>query len=537
MEMKTVKKPFFERNDSFLNHDINYYFDDLVAMTPDEFRDWVIEMRKTVVKIWDEEGNPPRTGKNENDIIDEWNKMEGYPTEKTFTFTDELSDIDNDVLINRVRLGAEVDQWFSTMMKTRINYSDKDNGHSIYDLFSDDKFLERMYKGSMRHFRRDSMYNHAKSAIKKDPKFSVVSVETGEEWMEAFYGSPTIFKGKGFILEEVKMREGVNSGYHQLNQSDILHLTKQQVLDYKEKGWLKYKNYSTFDVENMPDNTVYNIRVYKTGEKIFPKGFASFRIGYIQVAHNYPPATAKCIYERFTEHCKDEEVLNIYDPSAGWGGRILGAMSCRDDRVVHYIGTDPNPDNFYTVDSVVRSKYEDVAEFYNTRTYRGNSFLSEPNTYHIFQECAEDIGNHPDFQRYRGCLDFVFTSPPYFNREAYSEDENQSYKKYGSSYESWRDGFLRPTLETCVEFLKSDRYLLWNIADLLVKGKYIPLEKDSKDILESLGMEYKYVLKMAMEGMPGQNRLDENGVPKCKNFCKVKDTYYKYEPVFVYYKP
>jgi hypothetical protein len=134
-------------------------------------------------------------------------------------------------------------------------------------------------------------------------------------------------------------------------------------------------------------------------------------------------------------------------------------------------------------------------------------------------------------------LDFIFTSPPYFNREAYSEDENQSYKKYGSSYESWRDGFLRPTLETCVEFLKSDRYLLWNIADLLIKGKYIPLEKDSKKILESLGMEYRYVLKMAMEGMPGQNRLDENGVPKCKNFCKVKDTYYKYEPVFVYYKP
>jgi len=78
---------------------------------------------------------------------------------------------------------------------------------------------------------------------------------------------------------------------------------------------------------------------------------------------------------------------------------------------------------------------------------------------------------------------------------------------------------------------------LWNIADLLVKGDYLPLEKDSKDILESLGMQYKYTLKMAMEGMPGQNRLDENGVPKCKNFCKVNGTYYKYEPIFVYYKP
>ena len=137
---------------------------------------------------------------------------------------------------------------------------------------------------------------------------------------------------------------------------------------------------------------------------------------------------------------------------------------------------------------------------------------------------------------YRGKLDLVFTSPPYFNREAYSEDENQSYKKYGSSYESWRDGFLRPTLETCAEWLKPERYLLWNIADLLIKGEYLPLEKDSIEILESVGLQYKYTLKMAMESMPGQNRVDENGIPKCKNYCKVEDRFLKYEPIFVFKK-
>ena len=42
---------------------------------------------------------------------------------------------------------------------------------------------------------------------------------------------------------------------------------------------------------------------------------------------------------------------------------------------------------------------------------------------------------------------------------------------------------------------------------------------------------------MAMESMPGQNRLDENGIPKCKNYCKVNDRYLKYEPVFVFWKP
>jgi len=244
--------------------------------------------------------------------------------------------------------------------------------------------------------------------------------------------------------------------------------------------------------------------------------------------------TAKYLYERFTEHIKDQERIVIYDPSAGWGGRILGAMGCRDDRRVHYVGTDPNPDNFYG--DMSGSKYESLADFYNTKTYRGNPFFSETNTYHIFQECAEEIHIHPDFKQYKGKVDLIFTSPPYFNREAYSENEKQSYKKFGSSYNAWRHGFLAPTLETCVEYLRPERYLLWNVADLLVSGKYLPIEQDSRDILESLGMIYKHTIKMALESMPGQNRIGEDGIPLCKNYCKVSDKYYKYEPIYVFYK-
>ena len=333
----------------------------------------------------------------------------------------------------------------------------------------------------------------------------------------------------------MKIRDGLNTGYFQIEQSKILQLTGEQVQKFKDCGWLEDRHHSTFDIDNMPEDRVYAIRVYQKGKKIFPKCFASFRIGYIQVAVNYPPMTAKYLYERFTDDIKDQEVINIYDPSSGWGGRILGAMACRDDRSIHYVGTDPNPDNFYGVEG--GSKYESLADFYNTQTYRGNPFFSETNTYHQFMEGSEEIQHHPDFQQYKGNLDLIFTSPPYFNREAYSEDENQSYKKYGNTYESWRDGFLRPTLETCYHWLKSDRYMLWNIADLLVSGEYLPLEQDSIDILQELGMEYKHVLKMGLELMPGQNRLDENGVPKCKNYCKVNGKYLKYEPVFVFYKP
>ena len=77
----------------------------------------------------------------------------------------------------------------------------------------------------MRHFRRDSLYEHAKSAFRNDPKFAIVNVKSGEEWIDAFFTSSQIFKGYDFILEEVKTREGKNTGYFQVEQSDILCLS------------------------------------------------------------------------------------------------------------------------------------------------------------------------------------------------------------------------------------------------------------------------------------------------------------------------
>ena len=46
-------------------------------------------------------GEKPNEG-----IIHEWNKMSTYPVHE-FTHTDELSDTDDDVIINKSRLGAE----------------------------------------------------------------------------------------------------------------------------------------------------------------------------------------------------------------------------------------------------------------------------------------------------------------------------------------------------------------------------------------------------------------------------------------------
>jgi hypothetical protein len=223
----------------------------------------------------------------------------------------------------------------------------------------------------------------------------------------------------------------------------------------------------------------------------------------------------------------------VYDPSSGWGGRILGAMSTRLSTPLHYVGTDPNTDHSIAGDS---TKYADLANFYNASKNSGVLFQSA-NTFDIYQLGSEVIGSDERFCKYKGKLDMVFTSPPYFAKEAYSEDPTQSYKKF-TGYDAWREGFLRPTLKTAVEWLRNDRYLLWNIADAKFGADMLPLEKDSRDILLELGMEYKGVLKMSLAQMPGGNRIDpDTGLPKAKNFCKVNGMWLKYEPIFVFYKP
>ena len=53
---------------------------------------------------------------------------------------------------------------------------------------------------------------------------------------------------------------------------------------------------------------------------------------------------------------------------------------------------------------------------------------------------------------YIGKVDFAMTSPPYFNREMYSDDDNQSYKL--GTYEDWRDSFLKPFINEVYTLLK-----------------------------------------------------------------------------------
>ena len=476
-----MKKYYYERS-NLLESDVNIYFEELLYMNDKETSKWIKNLRSFIISEWDDKGIPPTIGQNTDKILTNFGKLRDYPVEDFLVFDD---DGNEDVIRNYNKQATSINQFFPTMLKTRVGKA------SIYDWFTDE-FQDRFEKVIRRILKRDSMYNWSKCIWKDD------------EIPEHF-----------FIVQHKK---ATNTG-------------RYKTLSAEEVYKLDDKHKTNLPKELDGEVNDFFVRTFELKQRIFPAGIQAFRLGLGQPAVNFPPLTARYLYERYTDHINIDELedkqLNIYDPSSGWGGRILGAMSSL--KRIHYIGTDPNTDNF--IDEVGISRYEYVANFFNNEVLESNPFWEEEkNTFHYFQEGSEHIGNHSEFQQYKGKLDMVFTSPPYFDREQYSDDDEQSFKAY-PMYRDWRDNFLKPTLTNAYESLRSDRYLLWNIADIKIGATtYHPLEQDSIDIIESLGGVYKGKLKMLMASMIG---VDQSNV---KNSVKVDGVAMKYEPIFIFHK-
>lgn len=545
-----MSKNYFYERSRFSEFKSNTTYHQLLQKTDDEFVIWAKLLRKEVTTQWDVYGTPPVIGRNEDGIIARFKKLRGNKC--NFLENDLSGDKESLGIIQNFNKDASVvNQFFPTMLKTKISSGKTaEGGLSIYDHFGDPDMEEKFVKIMKRAVKRDSMYSWSRSIVNKKDENPFWNGHSGVEFIKDVFDKK-IFTGKYSDCDIVlaKVKDSTLNNYGTVNEEYIgfgnLYLTAEQVNDCIDKGWLNSTQITNLgDIVESSTSKVgkitkyyYLIRWYEKSVGIFPKILQVFRLSCGQPAVNFPALTAKYLYEKYTSHIEQTDPLIIYDSSAGWGGRIIGAMSTR--KKVHYVGTDPNPDNF--IDELGISRYEYVADFYNnncvddfSETF-GKFFEVEKqsNTFELFIDGSELIHNNPKFQKYKGKLDISFTSPPYFNREQYSQDENQSFKAYGE-YDDWRENFLKPTLKNIYDYLKPDRYILWNIASIKVgSNTYFELEEDSRKILTDLGCEYKGKLKMLMTRMIGLDSASD-GV-KNKVFHNKK--WYKYEPIFVFYKP
>lgn len=255
--------------------------------------------------------------------------------------------------------------------------------------------------------------------------------------------------------------------------------------------------------------------------------------GAIPVA-NFPAGVAKWIYLNTLskKQFRDKDTIRIYDSSMGWAGRMLGLLSaCNSDllknKKVILFGTDPNTNT--------HERFQMILDFWK-------EYLHPEINFELHKSIlgSEDIMQEPYAQENVGKFDIMLTSPPYFNREQYSNDETQSFKKF-SKYDDWRLGFLQPTINNIYDLLTPGGYCYWNIADIKVSSSkdpnksHLPLEGDSINFAKQAGFEHIETYKMLMASFVGSGRVDGSATLN-KNLVNVKDGTRKFEPIFVFKK-
>jgi hypothetical protein len=192
------------------------------------------------------------------------------------------------------------------------------------------------------------------------------------------------------------------------------------------------------------------------------------------VASQFKPAIAKAFYDYF----KSENVLDF---SAGWGDRLAGFYT--GETTKHYVGIDPNSNN--------HPGYKKQVEFYE----KHSTFFEQGREVEFIDSAAEDV----DYSKYENFFDTIFTSPPYFNTEKYTEDDTQSWVRY-KKIDDWNVKFLHTTLEKLIPTLKSEGILAVNIADVFNApiNDYVDITNPMNDFLQSKGLKYRGCIGMEM---------------------------------------
>lgn len=212
------------------------------------------------------------------------------------------------------------------------------------------------------------------------------------------------------------------------------------------------------------------------------------RIMHRMRVSNFRPTVARALLQRYSG--SSETVLDF---SAGYGGRLLGALTLTRD----YTGIDPDPAQLRGLTSMIKA------------TLAQSSAKAR-----VIPGCAEEI--LPTLPK--RSFSVVISSPPYFNREKYSDEPTQSYRRY-PSYGEWKQKFLKVVLGESFRLLEKRGYLLLNVANT---GNFT-IASDSELICRRYFGRPLRVLHMLMTSTPADRAQQSRST-------------YRWEPVYVFRK-
>jgi DNA modification methylase len=150
---------------------------------------------------------------------------------------------------------------------------------------------------------------------------------------------------------------------------------------------------------------------------------------------NFRPTLARAIIERYSETGS-----TVLDFSAGFGGRLVGCLTL--DRA--YVGIEPCREQVDGMRQSIRALRSLKHEGASARIYEGRA-----------ERVLRRLGSES--------VDLVFSSPPYYDWERYSEDGNQSFVRY-DSYAAWLAGFLAPCIDESFRALKPKGHMVLNVS-------------------------------------------------------------------------
>lgn len=224
-------------------------------------------------------------------------------------------------------------------------------------------------------------------------------------------------------------------------------------------------------VEFLYDKTSKNKKVYPDTMSDIKKIETGIRIGAkctVGKPTNFPIKTVDEILKQY--NIND----NYYDFSCGWGARLTSALKNK----INYFGTDPN--------YLLTEKLEQLAKDYEEVT-KTNTIVD-----------IRTQGSEKFVSEWENTMGLAFSSPPYYNLEDYKIGD-QSYKE-GTTYDGWKDDYLRPTFQNIFYYLIQEGYFLLNINNF----KNYKLLEDSVEIAKEIGFE-----------LVGEHLL--NNIKRCKS--------------------
>lgn len=481
---------FYTTPEQVLRHPLNRPWGEIHAMSDTAFARWWAQTAHLLVQQYEQFDTPPKNAHSETELLAEFRRLCAIDpsTQVGRDFTDNTT-----AYTNTVRVSV-ADQFFKNLYEAKDRHGDR--WISVMDqLKKPAEFVKTMTR-----------------ALKHDGKYLFApTVPRTTASLEDYLTAHREHSGFLFYQPANDRKKPLQKKYF-ARVSEVRRLIARGLLP-KSVG---------NDLTTLKATEKVFLREYRKDERVFSKLFILLQTALISAPTNFPAVVARSIYSRYAKPRKQGAEVTIWDPSMGFGGRLLGALSLLD-RPIHYIGTDPNSLNYFADGSSRYGNLELVfkSELVSRRdTFRGT-----------YLKCgSEEAHTLPAFQAYRGKVDLVFTSPPYFSAELYHEEPTQSSLKFGT-YQDWREHFLARTIQTGAEWLRKGGYLILNVAN---SGGH-PIEDDVRIIARQLKLSRVATEKMLLGHSPGAGRKT-GGHLTTWNFTHIRGKDRKFEPLYLFIK-